>query len=98
MREISPVLNKLEEMSETMQFSCRKFVEKYCGVVEFLLPDYETSVLLENDEKKREDKLIFKGKKTHELIENYKKLLAHHPVLAVQEEIRKEKREIQAFD
>lgn len=70
-------------------------------LLEFLLPDYEKHCLLENDEKRRSDALLFLCASTNgisESIEKFKKLNDYPSVLLASEEIKREKREVEAFE
>lgn len=52
-------MDKLTEMTQHMHELARRSLEKRLMLIEFLLPDYEKHCLLENDEHRKADALLF---------------------------------------
>jgi sorting nexin-1/2 len=101
LRGSKPILEKLGDMTQRMNELARRALEKKLVLLEFLLPDYEKHCLLENDEKRKADALLFLCASSNgitEALEKYKRLNDYPPVLLVSEEIKRERREIEAFE
>lgn len=84
-------------MTHRMHELAKRALEKRLMLLEFLLPDYEKNCLLENDEKRKSDALLFLCASTNgvgESIEKFKKLNDYPSVLLASEEIKREKREV----
>ena len=91
------VLNKLAETCVKMQEVSKNSIEKKLSMIQFVLPDYEKACLLENDQRRKADNLLFscsKGNGVEEAINVYKKLTTFPAVLMISEEIKREQREI----
>ena len=74
--------------------------EKTVNFLEFLLPDYEKNCLFQNDEKKKNDALLFTVDdfQIKEATIDFKKASEYPPVLFVIEEIKRERRELQNLE
>lgn len=65
-----PILEKLGEMTQKMNELYKRAFEKKMMLFEFLLPDYEKACLLENDEKKKAENMLFLCAKNNGIAES----------------------------
>lgn len=81
-------------MTQKMHELTKRAFQKKLMLLQFLLPDYEKNCLLENDEKKKAENLLFLCASTNgisESVEKFKNMHDYPPVLIVSQEIRRER-------
>lgn len=81
-------------MTQRMHELSKRALEKRLMLLEFLLPDYEKHCLLENDEKRKADALLFLCASSNgitDTLDKFKHLNEYPPVLLISEEIKRER-------
>ena len=81
----------MAESSELLLFTYKVQRERQLNLLEFILPDYEKNCLLENDEKKKKEKLLFVADEFElkEAIGDFKKSSEYPPPMLAIEEIKR---------
>lgn len=74
-------------------------MDKKLALLEFALPDYEKYCLLENDEKKKVEGLLFANVELEmkKVVDKYRVSSDYPSVMLMSEEIKREKKELEAF-